>query len=172
MVWQGIVIGLLFFLLGFGLFFFGLYITGTIGIIFGPIAVVLFALMKRLTPEGADHFTKWRAFKRFLKHFSSLDRSTVPALAVWEHYLVYAVVLGVAKEVMEQLQLIYTELGTEMQRVWPAYGVIASNPVRFNSMSSAMERSFKTAFHSATSSGSGGGGGFSGGGGGGGGGAR
>lgn len=37
--------------------------------------------------------------------FSRLDKAELPALALWDHYLVYAVSLGVAKEVIQQLPL-------------------------------------------------------------------
>jgi uncharacterized membrane protein len=39
-----------------------------------------------------------------------MERSTIPSLAVWEHYLVYAVTLGVAREVLRQLQVVYPNL--------------------------------------------------------------
>ncbi len=115
--------------------------------------------MKRLTPLGADHYARWSSFKRFLQHFSRLDQSTIPALIVWEHYLVFAVVMGDAKEVMEQLHLVYPELKSDTRLIWPAYGTLVANPARFNNLTSTMGKFFQTAFRSATSSGSGGGGG-------------
>ncbi|HBK86140.1 MAG TPA: hypothetical protein DDZ53_08950, partial [Firmicutes bacterium] len=39
-----------------------------------------------------------------------MERYTIPSLIIWEHYLVYAVTLGVAKEVMKQLELVYPNL--------------------------------------------------------------
>ncbi|MDZ4133313.1 MAG: DUF2207 domain-containing protein [Dethiobacteria bacterium] len=168
--WPGIIIGIVMTLIGIPFFFLDMFVTGMITSITGPFLIVGFVLLKRLTPLGADHYAKWKAFKKFLKHFSRLDQSTIPSIAVWEHYLVYAVVMGVAKEVMEQLHLVYPELKNDTYLLGPTFGVMASNPTRFNSVASSMDRSFKTAFRSATSSGGGSGGGFSGGGGGGGGG--
>ncbi len=55
------------------------------------------------TAYGADQLARWRAFRRFLQHFSKMERSTLPSLAIWEHYLVYAVALNVAARVIRQL---------------------------------------------------------------------
>ena len=51
----------------------------------------------------------WNAFKNFLKDFSRLDKAEIPSIILWEHYLVYAVSLGVAKEVIKQLPIVFTD---------------------------------------------------------------
>lgn len=168
--WPGIIAGIIITILGFILFFGNFFVTGFVAAFGGPFLLVGSVMIKKLTPKGADHYAKWKAFRQFLLHFSQLDRSTIPAMAVWEHYLVYAVVMGVAKQVMDQLNLVFPELKSDAARIWPAYGMLASNPVSFNKLTSTLDNSYRTAFRSSTSSGSGGGGGFSGGGGGGGGG--
>jgi len=68
------------------------------------------ALIKRRTMSGNEDYVRWKAFQRFLRHFSELSRQEIPALVIWEHYLVYAVTLGVAKEVLKQLTKIYPNL--------------------------------------------------------------
>ena len=168
--WPGIIAGIILTVIGIPFIMLDILITGMIAVIAGPLFLVGFTMLKRFTALGADHYAKWEAFKKFLQHFSRLDQSTIPSLVIWEHYLVYAIVLNVAKEVMEQLKLVYPDLSDNKYVAWPAYGSIAANPSRFNTVTSSMEQSFKNAFKSASSSGSGGGGGFSGGGGGGGGG--
>ena len=37
-------------------------------------------------------------------------KETIPSLVMWEHYLVYAVILGLPKEVLKALELTYPEM--------------------------------------------------------------
>ncbi|NLN87505.1 MAG: DUF2207 domain-containing protein [Syntrophomonadaceae bacterium] len=107
-----------------------------------------------------------------------MERHEIPSLIIWEHYLVYAVTLGVAKEVIKQLEVVFPNLQDGEYRFgygWMTYG--SYNGMNnlygsFDSIGDSVERAFRTAEKavSKASSGSGGGGGFSGGGGGGGGG--
>lgn len=94
-----------------------------IGILMYPLASILmvtsiinfiyiFSLKKR-TEYGSDQYKKMMALKRFLKDFSSIDKASLPSVAVWEHYLVYAVSLGVAKEVIKALPLIIDREGQD-----------------------------------------------------------
>lgn len=152
--------------------------------IFGAsvIAAAIIALIplafKRRSPSGQEDFVRWQAFKRFLLHFSQMQRHEIPSLIIWEHYLVYAVTLGVAREVMKQLELVFPNLQDGDYRFghgWYSYGVHSGFDAlhdSFSDIGNVVERSIKTAEKavSKSSSGSGGGGGFSSGGGGGGGG--
>jgi uncharacterized membrane protein len=80
-VWAGIIAGVALFAGGFIFIMTGfLLITGFVVTFTGALLLVLTAMLKNLTPTGADHYAKWKAFKRFLLHFSELDRSTIPAL--------------------------------------------------------------------------------------------
>lgn len=63
---------------------------------------------RKLTQYGADQTAMWKAFRRFLVSFSNLDQAEIPALTIWNHYLVYATSLGVAKEVIDQLPKVYS----------------------------------------------------------------
>lgn len=62
------------------------------------------------TRAGQQQVDLWEAFRRFLKDFSNLDQARLPQLILWEHFLVYAVVLGVAKEVIKQLPIVYPQV--------------------------------------------------------------
>jgi len=155
-------------------------------------ALLLFFASPKLyyTAYGADQLAKWSAFRRFLLHFSKLDRSTVPSLVVWEHYLVYAVVLGVAKQVIDQLALVFPRLvedptfnQTSWSRMNAAQTALIINNMNtmtrsLNNTVSSASRTASSAIAAASStssasssggfsSGGGFGGGFSGGGGGG-----
>ncbi len=135
------------------------------------------------TEYGSDQYKKWMAFQRFIKDFSSIKDAQIPSIAVWEHYLVYAVPLGVAKEVLKQLPLVLEKNPGTMDTqsfmanniIWHddnLYGRDGFKEV-FSQLDSEFSETFKVACSAySSSSGSGGGasGGDSGGGGGGGGG--
>lgn len=134
---------------------------------------------KRRSREAQEDLRKWQAFKRFLLHFSNMDRHEIPSLVIWEHYLVYAVTLGVAREVIKQLEVVFPNLQEDNYRFgqhWynsPDALALAGFSDNFSKISESIEHSIQVAektvkaAESKASSGSGGGGGFSGGGGGG-----
>ncbi|MGE5594125.1 MAG: DUF2207 family protein [Betaproteobacteria bacterium] len=74
------------------------------------VGLIMSALIKRRSKRGQTEFAMWRAFRKFLLDFSSLHDAPVPSLRLWEHYLVYAVTLGVARQVIDQLKLVFPEL--------------------------------------------------------------
>lgn len=63
-----------------------------------------------LTQKGEDQFALWKAFKAFLGDFTTFDKKELPELFMWEKYLVYATVLGVAEKLLKQLYAKYPEL--------------------------------------------------------------
>ncbi|MEA2021734.1 MAG: DUF2207 domain-containing protein [Candidatus Caldatribacteriota bacterium] len=135
----------------------------------GPILIVYGAILKKKTRRGINEYTKWRAFKRFLLHFSNMKDYEIPSIAVWEHYLVYAITLGVAEKVISRLKVVLRDQDISFRNSTYLYAMTD----RSGNLNSGMFKSFNKSFSSAfvsTSSSSGGGGGFSSGGGGGGGG--
>ncbi len=122
--------------------------------------------MKRIavyTQEGVDESAKWKGLKKYMKEFSLLKEKEVPDIVIWEKFLVYATVFGIADKVLKQLKVVYPNI-EEM--------TTAGNYTYMNAMiSTNFARSFlsavSTSMSSAYSSASGSGGGFSGGGGGG-----
>lgn len=137
------------------------------------------AKFKRRSQPAHEDLRKWEAFKRFLLHFSNMERHEIPSLVIWEHYLVYAVTLGVAKEVMKQLEIVFPNLQEDDYRFgqywWHSQTgfAMAGLSDNFDKISESIQHSIQVAektvkaAESKSSSGSGGGGGFSGGGGGG-----
>lgn len=170
---------------GVALFVAGFVLAARIGIIgwamiiAGVIIFLVPRFFKRRSVTGQEDYVRWSAFKKFLEHFSEMQRHEIPSLIIWEHYLVYAVTLGVAKEVIRQLEVVFPHMQDGDYRFgsgWMMYGSYHSgmNVLNnsFDSIGNSFERSLASAKKavSKSSSGSGGGGGFSGGGGGGGGG--
>lgn len=113
------------------------------------------------TQKGTDEKEQWKAFKKYMEDFSLLKDKEVPALVVWEKYLVFATAFGISEKVLKQLKVIYPEI-TDMNSAMYTYSYIhIMNSVNIgNCINSSV-------YSAVSSSGSGAGGGFSGGGGGG-----
>jgi uncharacterized membrane protein len=140
--------------------------------------LLIYALViRRRSRYGVEQYKMWKAFRRFLKHFSQLNKADLPAVTIWEHYLVYAITLGVAKEVINQLRVVFREEDFKNSSLtYLYYGHYGHNYSYFDTIDNVTNTMVKTTESvytqamSKMSSGSGSGGGFSGGGGGGGGG--
>ena len=136
-----------------------------------------------LTQSGMDEKIEWRALAKYMEDFSMLDEKEVPALSIWEKYLVYATAFGIAEKVIEQMKAKYPQVFIEEnwdeQKMHDKYPIInfLSNPMYITysnfrpvtSLKANVKMAYTTsmaeiAAHSS-SSGSGGGGGFSSGGG-------
>ena len=162
----GIIISIFIMSLGNGL--------GFISLTSGILMLIYSIAFKRRTPYGAEQYNLWKAFRRFLLEFSNIKEYTPPSIVIWEHYLVYAISLGVAKEVISQLKIVIPP--EELTNPSLTYLYTASATRHFMAMdrientTRTMERTINTAIASSTESSTmGTGGGFSGGGGGGGG---
>ncbi len=140
-----------------------------IGLIFGLEVIIIFIsavfekVLGRWTPEGRLYYERWNNFKKYLTDFSALEEHPPESIKIWDHYLVYATALGVAKEVLHNMSLVVPSdklQGSNFYLVHHSY-------IQFGS-------GFGSAYASSAPSGSGGGGvgGVGGGSGGGGGGAR
>lgn len=172
---------LLFLLPGFGLIALGIVaavlemlITTFVGVLMGMAVIILSAAASaRRSPEGRLQYTKWLAFRRYLKDFSRVDQARVGALGIWEEYLPYAVTLGVADQMLKQLEMRFPNLQEGEYYFaggWFYYHHTAGLN-RISRMTRSVERSITrvTVPQSSSTGGgfsSGGGGGFGGGGGG------
>lgn len=131
--------------------------------------VLVFRLIDKingLTEKGMNEKEQWKAFKNYMVDFSLLKEKEVPALALWEKYLVFATAFGVADKVIKQLKVTYPELNNQdtirnMVIFNTFYDGHSFNTNFINSINSST-----ASIHSSYSSSTGGGGGFSGGGGG------
>lgn len=133
--------------------------------------------VKRRSRYGVEQYKMWKAFRNFLKHFSRLDKAEIPSVVIWEHYLVYAISLGVAKEVIKQLKMVFRDEDFHNRSLtYMYYGYYGSKMNHLDAVNHVTDSVLKTTQStysqamSKLSSSSGSGGGFSGGGGGGGGG--
>ena len=137
-------------------------------VIAGILTLRLAIRYKQLTQKGVDEKEQLDGLRNYLLHFSKIQEKDVPALILWEKYLVYATVFGIADKVLEQLKVVYPEMLDENYMLAHNYTYLyfmAHSPN--TSLFSSINNSISSTYGSIYSSGSGGGGGFSGGGGGG-----
>lgn len=166
----GVLAGLSYLLIGATFIFLLFTPIATALIIQGFIIVIFAILIKRRTAYGSEQFAMWQAFKNFLKDFSRLDKAEIPSIILWEHYLVYAISLGVAKEVIKQLPIVFRDEDLNNNQLTymygASYGYFGGFGTMFDDTIHIVEGAISTAQSVASSqdsSSSGGGGGFSGG---------
>lgn len=140
---------------------------------FIPIVCIIFMfytiLVDKKTIKGAEHYDKWKAFKNFLNDFGAFDLKELPEIVLWEKYLVYAIIFGLAKTVQKSMNVKIKELDMTSVDYYPSYFYIDLG----GSISHSINNAISTAYsrqaanysnsHSSSSSGGGFGGGFSGG---------
>lgn len=143
------------------------------------IPIVTFAIyimtFNRRTKNGNEDYAKWKAFKNFLNDFGTFDIKELPEITLWERYMVYATIFGLAKKVQKSMNVYIQELDPNgtlypyYYNSWMYYDLNYAVADSVNSaVNSAVNYSINTAnANSSYSSGSGFGGGFSSGGGGG-----
>ena len=135
-----------------------------------PLAIVLLIngimcgqIKKRanvLTEKGVNLKEKWNGLKKYMEDFSLLNEKEVPAIEVWEHYLVYATAFGIADKVLKQLKTIYPNIDEFDSINTSAYMYFMYHSNFETSFSSSISSSISSSYSSSV----GGGGGFSGGG--------
>jgi uncharacterized membrane protein len=130
-------------------------------IMLSPLPLLLFRTKTDLrSQKGQTEYTKWKAFKRFLLHYSRMASREPLAVHLWDHYYVYAMPLGVAKklEAIEHQSLVGTSDNTSFyfdSSIW----------IHYELWTSSFDKAMTEGSKSISSSESSGGGTFSGGGG-------
>ena len=95
-----------------------------------------------------------------MEDFSLLKEKEIPALVLWEKYLVFATAFGISEKVLKQLKVVYPQIEDINSPIYTSFAYI---PI-MNAIN--IENCVSSAVYSGTySSASGSGGGFSGGGG-------
>lgn len=139
-------------------------------IIVSSIVFLIYILsFKKWTLKGREHYLKWKAFKNFLTDFGNLKEKELPEIKLWEKYLVYATVFGIAKEVQKTMKIKLSEM-SNVDSFYLNSWYFHTNYYIGNTISSSVNKVYSgsantIAAHSSSSSGGGFGGGFSSGGG-------
>ena len=74
------------------------------------IFIVYIGTIKRKSEKGIEDYTKWKAFKKFLNDFGTFDTKELPEIILWERYLVYATIFGLADKVEKAMNVKIKEL--------------------------------------------------------------
>ena len=130
------------------------------------IVMVLGFLMPRRTAAANELYWKYRGLRDYLRDFSRLNEAPPTHVVLWEHFIVMAVVFGIAEQVIEALRVRVPEIANDPTFARTAWWVTAPHAGGVSPMN-ALSTGFTSAAQVATSqmsSSSGGGGGFSGGG--------
>ncbi|HXJ65918.1 MAG TPA: DUF2207 domain-containing protein [Actinomycetota bacterium] len=114
---------------------------------------VAFTVPPKLSPELRERALPWRAFRNYLKEFSSLPEAPALAVIIWEQYLEYATALGVAKQVAKQVgSLVPAE---QLPAPWPGASTDFTSLALLNSLRSVSAIPPMSAVHNGSSSSSG-----------------
>jgi len=76
-------------------------------------SIILFiyiCVIKAYNAKGALHVKKWNAFKNFLKDFGTFELKELPEIKLWERYLVYATMFGLAEKVQKVMNVKIKEI--------------------------------------------------------------
>lgn len=121
-----------------------------------------------VNPMMLEEAKKMKGLKNFLEEFSLIDTREAIEVTMWEEYLMYAQIFGIADKVAKQFKKLYPDVITD----YSYDSVVFVNHVSYIGMNSAISARDRAQSYSSGgggfSSGGGGGGSFGGGGGGGG----
>jgi len=71
------------------------------------------------TPEGSLYYKQCDNFKKYLTDLSALKEHSPESIEVWDSYLVYAISLGIAKELLQNMSLIVPSEQLRESRFYP-----------------------------------------------------
>lgn len=149
------------------------FIPGIITVLVAIIFMIYVMTFSKKTKKGIEHYARWMAFKKFLNDFGNFSIKELPEIVLWERYLVYATIFGLADKVEKVMNVKIAEfsaanMNMDYYTVHYINNIHISNVIT-SSMHSAINTSQMTINRmnasSRMSSGSGFGGGFSSGGG-------
>lgn len=80
-------------------------------LIFASIIFIFYlATITRRSKKGVEHYAKWNAFKNFLNDFGTFEVKELPEIVLWERYLVYATIFGLADRVEKSMNVKIREI--------------------------------------------------------------
>lgn len=130
------------------------------------VLIIYVASSNKRTKKGNELYLKWNALKRFLKDFGNFEEKELPEISLWEKYLVYAHVFGIAEELRKQMEIKIPNIDNYSNGL-NSYDYMRLNYAINRSVTTNVTAAIRNAnskiAESNASSGSGSGGGFSGG---------
>lgn len=148
----------------------GLSIPYVIATILSIIVVIYSLQVLKRTKYGNEQYLRLKASKKFLLDFGAFDIKELPEISLWERYMVFATLFGIASKVSKTMNVKIQEISNyeSVQTFNTGYYDFELCNIINSSISSAVSMASHTAMEvaaSSMSSSSGSGGGFSSGGG-------
>lgn len=149
------------------------YIPSYVAIMLAVIFFIISLVVYKKTIRGSEHYTRWKAFRNFLDDFGAFELKELPEIILWERYLVYATIFGLADKVEKSMNVRIKEMDMSSlaSDYYPTFYYIHIGPSIHASFNNAINSAYHQQSanyantHSSRSSGGGFGGGFSSGGG-------
>lgn len=95
---------------------FGYILFILVSVMLGVFIIQYSLTINRKSKIGIEEYTKWNAFKKFLTDFSHFEDYDMMSVIVWEEYLVYASVLGIASLVEKQIRIKLDKISSEEKK--------------------------------------------------------
>jgi uncharacterized membrane protein len=142
-------------------------------IIVAIIGFMYFVTITKRTEKGNEDYLRWKGLKNFLNDFGRFKDRDLPMIVLWEKYLVYAMVFGIADKLAKTMSIKFSEMNQPKAGMPNSFDVHYINTMILlnRSINSTVNNavgtatSMSAAAHSRSSSSGGFGGGFSSGGG-------
>ena len=119
------------------------------------VALIIYLLTaKKRTERGNEHYVRWKAFRNFLNDFGSFDNKDLPEIILWERYLVYATVFGLAHKVQRTMNVKIKEMQLDQNTTFGRYSMLdymMINNIVNSSVTSAVRAASLTASQVAAS---------------------
>ncbi|MDV0445361.1 hypothetical protein MmiAt1_09360 [Methanimicrococcus sp. At1] len=120
--------------------------SGILGIALIVYPIVFKKSMGRWTDDGRVFYLKWKNFEKYLTDYSLIEQYPPASVIIWDHYIVYAMALGVADEALKNMNLAMPSGGIQGSR----FAYVYYYPFFYTGM--------RSAYSSSTPQSSGGGG--------------
>jgi uncharacterized membrane protein len=118
------------------------------------VLIIYLLIAKKRTERGNEHYVRWKAFRNFLNDFGSFNDKDLPEIILWERYLVYATVFGLAHKVQRTMNVKIKEMQLDQNTTFGRYSMLdymMINNIVNSSVTSAVRAASLTASQVAAS---------------------
>lgn len=129
-------------------------ILAYISVLAGFCSIIWFSTRRFRTEKGALHYQQWMALKRFMVDFGTMNEKELPEIKIWGKYLVYANVLGCAKQLEKTMEIKMENMNLTEEQIANYYMAdsFSNNIYIMTSLTSSIRHSVASAVSSSRSS--------------------
>jgi len=81
------------------------FLGGIVGVGLIVYPLIFKKSMGRWTKDGRVFYLKWKNFEKYLTDYSLIEKYPPASIIIWDHYIVYAMALGVAETALKNMKL-------------------------------------------------------------------